>query len=66
MKTRKELIVDNILDLASELMYYGRKEDEELPRGEIEKALEGEEITVTEMVNLFEKALRAYTGHKYE
>jgi hypothetical protein len=52
---------DNILaatsDLVSGLLYYDRKEDEDLPRGAIEEAIEAGEITVDEIVAIFRKEL---------
>lgn len=46
-------------DLAGALLYYDRKEDEELPRGEIEAAIEAGEITADEIVTRFSDELRA-------
>jgi hypothetical protein len=39
-------------------MYYHRKEDEDLPRGAIEEAVEAGEITVDEMIEEFATELR--------
>ena len=54
----KQLILDNVLDLVGELLYYGRKEDESLKRGDIEESIASGEITIDEIVNTFEKELR--------
>ncbi len=51
--TRKELILASISDLVMDLMYYDRKEDEDLPKGEIEKSMEEGEISVDEMTDQF-------------
>jgi len=49
-KTRREIILDTISDSITDLFYYDRKEDEDLPRGAIEKAVRNGEITVDEIV----------------
>ena len=53
MKTRKENILCTVKDLASNFMYYDRKEDEDLPRGAIEEAIKNNEITTDEIINAF-------------
>lgn len=53
----KQLIKDCISDLVSGFLYYDRKEDEDLPRGEIEGAVFNEIITVDEMVEHFKSEL---------
>lgn len=58
MKTRKQRILDLISDGVGRLMYYDRKEDEELPRGAIEEAVAKGEITLDEMVAEFANELR--------
>ena len=58
MKTRAQNIKDTITDGISDLMYYRRKEDDELPRGAIEEAVEAGEITVDEMIETFATELR--------
>ncbi len=45
-------------DAASDFAYYERKEDETLPRGEIEAAIEAGEITIDEIVSEFSRELR--------
>lgn len=55
MKTRREIIESTLDDLVSDFLYYDRKEDEELPRGEVEAAIEAGEITVDEIVERFRK-----------
>ena len=44
--------------MVSNLLYYDRKEDNELPRGVIEKAIKNGIISVDEIVALFEKELK--------
>ncbi len=50
---RKKCILDNISDLFADLLYYDRKEDENLPRGSIEEAIEQGEITKDEIIIAF-------------
>lgn len=60
--SRKGRILDQIDDRVSDLLYYDRKEDEDLPVGAIEAAIAAGEITVEDMVSKFadclEKGLR--------
>lgn len=49
----KDIIIDTINDLAVDFLYYDRKEDDELPIGEIEKALASKEISVNKIVETF-------------
>lgn len=57
MKTRRERIESTIDDLLSNFLYYDRKEDEELPRGEIEAAVRAGEITAQEIADRFSKGV---------
>lgn len=57
MKTRKEIIQNTIIDMVSNLMYYDRKEDVNLPIGAIEEAIENGEITINEIVAQFQENL---------
>lgn len=59
MKSRKERILIAVDNLVANLLYYDRKEDEDLPVGEIEKAIQLGEISVQDMVDLFHFRLRA-------
>ncbi len=54
----KKYITNTILDLVSNFIYYDRKEDENLPRGAIEKAVENGVITVDEMIEIFALELK--------
>lgn len=53
----KELIINAVSDLVSSFLYYDRKEDEDLPRDEIEKAIKNGIITVDEVCARFRDAL---------
>lgn len=57
MADRKELILDTVSDLVSDFLYYDRKEDEELPRGSIEEALQAKELTIDDLVAKFRAEL---------
>ncbi len=57
-KTTRELIFDTIDDAVGRLIYYGRREDEDLPLGAIERAVASGEVTVDEMVEQFATRLR--------
>jgi len=50
-------ILANVGDLIANFLYYDRKEDEDLPRGEIEKAIEEGVLTVDEIVDEFKMQL---------
>lgn len=50
---RRELIKESIEDLVWNLLDYGRREDDELPRGAIEEAVREGEITIDEMIQIF-------------
>jgi hypothetical protein len=52
-KTRRQRIIDILTDSISDLLYYKRKEDEDLPRGGIEEAIKAGEITVDEMIKIW-------------
>lgn len=56
---RRQYILNATKDLVGELLYYGRKEDEDLPRGEIEAAIAAGEISADEIAATFERVLRA-------
>lgn len=55
----KELILGLIEDLVSDFTYYNRKECEQLSADQLENAIETGEVTIKEMVDEFEKQLRA-------
>lgn len=58
--TRRELILATVGDLVGDLLYYSRREDEDLPRGEIEAAVEAGEVTVDEMIDRFREKLEEH------
>lgn len=60
-RTRRQKIEAVIEDLVSHFLYYDRKEDEELPRGAIEEAIEAGEISKDEIAALFAAELRRST-----
>jgi len=49
--------MDAVKDLSSSLLYYDRKEDEELGKGEIEEAVASGEVTIDEMADCFKANL---------
>ncbi|NIT79526.1 MAG: hypothetical protein GWO44_22195 [Thermoplasmata archaeon] len=56
--TRAEHIRGTVTDLVAKFLYYDRKEDEELPVGEIEAAIRCGEISVDEICELFSSGVR--------
>ncbi len=56
MKTRIEGAVKQ---LVSDLLYYDRKNDEELKKGDIENAIIAKKISVEEIVDIFHNELIA-------
>jgi len=54
----KENILNTVTDLVGSFMYYDRKEDEELPNGAIETAIENGVITIDEIVDKFKTTLK--------
>lgn len=56
-KTKKEILADTVADLVGQLLYYDRKEDEELPRGAIEAMIDKGVVTREEIVELFKVEL---------
>lgn len=53
----KQDVLDAIKHDVSKFLYYDRKEDDDLPVGEIEQMVECGEITIDEMVETFRAAL---------
>jgi hypothetical protein len=53
----KDKILNHVEDLVSDLLYYDRKECEDLKMGQIESVIENGEITIDEMVERFKIAL---------
>lgn len=57
--TTKQKIHGAVEDLVASLLYYDRKEDEDLVLGEIEDAITAGEVTVDELTNVFYRTLKA-------
>lgn len=55
--TKKELILKAVGELVSDFIYYDRKMDINLPKGEIEKSIKSGEITIDEIVESFKNTL---------
>lgn len=55
--TIKELILATIDDSISDFLYYDRKNDEELPRGAIQKAIADGGITIEEIIEQFKTSI---------
>jgi hypothetical protein len=54
----KKLILGTIDDMIADFLYYDRKEDDQLPQGAIERAIESGEITEQDIVDAFARSLR--------
>lgn len=57
MPDRRQLILTVVDDLAADLVYDDRKEDEDLPGGAIEEAIAAGEIDVDQIVGAFRRGL---------
>lgn len=57
LDTRRDLILATAADLALDLVVYDRKEDEDLPRGSVEDAIQAGEVGVGEIVAAFRARL---------
>ena len=53
----KKQILSTVDDLVSNFLFYDRKEDEDLPRGAIESAIERGEISVDDIADRFRDLL---------
>ncbi|TET87234.1 MAG: hypothetical protein E3J96_05905 [Sulfurovum sp.] len=51
------ILRDTISDMVTDLLFYDRKEDIELPKGAIEKAIKDEIISIDYIVDMFRKEL---------
>lgn len=56
--TRRQRILNEVEHIVGLLLYYDRKEDNDLPLGAIEEAIKNGEINIEEMVSLFAVELR--------
>ena len=57
MEEKKELLKNALTDLVSDLLYYDRKEDEELTIEDVENLINTELISKQELINLFDELL---------
>lgn len=64
MNTRKQHILDCVNDLAGAFLYYDRKEDEDLPMGEIEATIQAGEITIDEIIAEFRGVIEVTVGRR--
>ena len=55
--SNKKQILSTVDDLVSNFLFYDRKEDEDLPRGAIESAIERGEISVDDIADRFRDLL---------
>ena len=53
----KGIIFSSVCDLVVDLIYYDRKDDEELPVGAIENAVKSGDVSIDEMTELFKLKL---------
>lgn len=53
--SRRQIILDTVEDLVSSLLYYDRTEDSQLGIGDIEDAINSNEITAEEILSKFNK-----------
>lgn len=54
---RRDVILNTVSDLVADLVFYDRKEDEELGPDEINVAVDAGEITIDDMVSRFRDEL---------
>lgn len=59
---RRSDIITAVENLVADFVYYDRKEDEDLPRGSIQGAIDAGEISVDEIVARFAASLREGLG----
>lgn len=57
MTDKKEQILDAVDDLVASFLYYDRQNDEDLPVGEIEQALNRNSLTIEDIVIRFREGL---------
>ena len=60
---RREILKATVSDCVSDLLYYGRKEDEDLELGAIDKMVADGEVTIEEMVGWFAAGVREHFDH---
>lgn len=57
MTSRAETVLSTVEDLVGDFLYYHRKEDSQLPPGEIEAAIRCGEVTMEQIIDCFVKHL---------
>ena len=60
---RREILKATVSDCVSDLLYYGRKEDEDLELGAIDKMVADGEVTVKEIVGWFAAGVQEHFDH---
>lgn len=55
-RTRREVILDTATDLGANFLIYERKDDKDLPRGEIEAAIVAGEVCFQDIIKAFMQA----------
>ena len=58
MKTDKQIVIDTVTDSVADLLYYNRKNDEDLPVGKIEQLIIAGVISKDEIINSFAAEIR--------
>ena len=63
--TKRTLILLNIADLATNFLYYDRREDDELSFDDIQNSITSGDITIDEMAEAFREALSYVYGEYF-
>ena len=58
MGDKKKIIKTRVDNVMSAFFYYDRKEDDELPAGKLQEMVKSGDITVDEIVRMFETKIR--------
>lgn len=58
MSDLRQNILDTVDDLVANFLYYDRKEDQDLPRGAIDRAIRDGVITADDIVQHFSEVLK--------
>lgn len=59
----RDTVLSTVEDLVRDFLVHDRKEDEDLPRGEIEKLIKDDELTIDDIVERFREALEERLGN---
>lgn len=57
MKTRAETVLTTAEDMMSKFLCYDRKEDDQLPVGEIEEAIRSGEVSIEQILDVVRRSL---------